>query len=252
MSSGPSAAARQWALSSPPQDGISRLAFLTPSLLAASSWDGLVTLFDATKDTRVASFSRTGAVLDVAAINTTSVVCGGLDMAVTVHEYGGAGVTSVLGSHTAAVRCVSVCTARNILVSGSWDKSVRLWDMRAGGGGGGGGGTALAGSAAVGERVFALTVVGADTVVACTSERSVALLDLRKLGSIIEPEMRTSSLAFQTRIARAFPTGDAWASGSVEGRVAIDYMDTANENKFVFKVRKEINVGRGVEMRERA
>jgi hypothetical protein len=49
---------RQYALASPPADGISRVAWLSPTHVVASSWDGSVTLFDAAANARVAAASE--------------------------------------------------------------------------------------------------------------------------------------------------------------------------------------------------
>lgn len=58
-----------------------------------------------------------------------------------------------------------------------------------------------------------------------TSNRHIWVYDMR---SLVEPEQRrVSSLKFQTRCVRVFPDQMGYAVGSVEGRVAVEYFDTA-------------------------
>jgi cell cycle arrest protein BUB3 len=229
---------RQFSLASPPADAVSRVVWMGPTLLVASAWDGSVSLFDAAANARVSTVFRRGAVLDVAAVGGSTVVCGGLDMAVTQHDFA-SGATAVLGSHAGAVRCVEHAAARGVAVSGSWDKTLRLWDARAGGGGGG---AAAAGAAALPERCYALALAGADTVIAATADQRVLFFDLRKFsaaaGETPPVSTRESSLKHQTRVVRAFPDATGFATGCVEGRVAIDYIDERHEGKFAFKVRR--------------
>ena len=227
--------ARQFALASPPADGVTRVAWLSPTQLVASSWDGSVTLYDAAGNARLHAFTRAGAVLDVAAAGGAAVVAGGLDMAVSLHDFA-SGATGVLGSHAAAVRCVEFSRARGAALSGSWDKSVRMWDARAGGGAG----APPVGAAALPDRVHAMALLGGDALIVAAADQSVHFFDLRKLagGGGAAAETRESSLKHQTRVVRAAPDARGWASGSIEGRVAIDFVDAAHEGKFAFKVRR--------------
>ena len=76
-----------------------------------------------------------------------------------------------------------------------------------------------------------MALCGPDTLVVGTSERHVQLYDVRRLsqrgghpGDAIL-QRRESSLKHQTRIIRAFPDGTGFATGSTEGRIAIDFAD---------------------------
>lgn len=37
---------------------------------------------------------------------------------------------TVVGQHTAPVRCIEYCPDVNVVISGSWDSTVKLWDPR--------------------------------------------------------------------------------------------------------------------------
>lgn len=37
---------------------------------------------------------------------------------------------TIVGTHDAPIRCVEFCPEVNVMVTGSWDRSVRLWDPR--------------------------------------------------------------------------------------------------------------------------
>lgn len=37
---------------------------------------------------------------------------------------------TIVGTHDAPIRCVEYCPEVNVMVTGSWDRSVRLWDPR--------------------------------------------------------------------------------------------------------------------------
>ena len=84
------------------------------------------------------------------------------------------------------------------------------------------------------ERVYCLTQTGADTLVVATAGRRVLLYDMRRMGAVasygdnpLRTAPRESSLKHQTRVIRGFPDGSGYATGSIEGRVAIDYVDDA-------------------------
>lgn len=114
--------------------------------------------------------------------------------------------------------------APDLVISGSWDRTFSTWDPRA---------PPDVGAAATVEcpgKVYAMALCGADTLVVGTSERHVQLFDLRQLGhdgrgADAVLQRRESSLKHQTRIIRAFPDGSGFATGSTEGRIAIDFVD---------------------------
>lgn len=164
----------EYALSSPPVDGVSRVRWLDANYLLVSSWDGSVSVHEVGQHAsrRVGQYSHQGPVLDVTVGEPGCGVSlsGGLDMAVLRHDFE-TGVSDVLGSHSGAVKCVEYNAARGVVLTGSWDKTVRVWDARSGGGGGGsasgsggGGGIALA-SLPLPDRCYTMATSGADTLV---------------------------------------------------------------------------------------
>jgi len=142
----------------------------------------------------------------------------------------GAGASSdVLGSHDGAVRCVLHCAEARACASGSWDRSVRLWDL----GAAGGAGARAAALAEVPGKVYAMALLGGGArLVVATSQRQLVTFDLRRLGGGAL-STRESPLKHQTRCVEACPAGSGAAAaggggeflaiGCTEGRVAIDF-----------------------------
>ena len=124
--------------------------------------------------------------------------------------------------------------APGFLISGSWDRTVKTWDARRPDG-------APTSVITVPERVYCVTQTGPDTLIVATAGRRVLLYDLRRMGGGENPLLmlpRESSLKHQTRVVRGFPNGTGFATGSIEGRVAIDYVDpapAAQAAKYSFK-----------------
>lgn len=254
-------AAKQWFLSTPPGDGISKVAWLSPTQLLVSSWDSTVTLHTAASGERVASVAHKGAVLDVAGGGGAAPSCffsGGLDMAVLRHDLaasgGAGGGADVLGSHAGAVRCVERSDAHGAVVTGSWDKTAKVWDPRSRGAAGGGAVATLP----LPDRCYAMALLGEDALLVGTAGRRALLFDLRRLapialaaggsseGALLQD--RESSLKHQTRCLRALPDATGFTTGSIEGRVAVDYVDLApavQERKYAFKVRAALSGGGG-------
>eukprot|EP01126_Amoeba_proteus_P037772 TRINITY_DN3912_c0_g1_i5.p1 TRINITY_DN3912_c0_g1~~TRINITY_DN3912_c0_g1_i5.p1 ORF type:complete len:120 (+),score=19.96 TRINITY_DN3912_c0_g1_i5:397-756(+) len=77
--------------------------------------------------------------------------------------------TSGLQLHDAPVKYVQWINDKNVLLTGSWDKTLRYWDGRS---------PTATGIVSLPERLYAADV-GGNTVVVGTAERKVLVYDLR-------------------------------------------------------------------------
>lgn len=143
---------------------------------------------------------------------------------------------SIIGSHDNAVKCVEYSSKVNGVMTGSWDKTIKLWDLRK--------------KECVGQydqsngKVYSMDIIDEKVVVA-TSDRKVLIWDLRNMSRF--EFRRESSLKYQTRAIKCFPNKEAYVMSSIEGRVAIEYFDSDPEvqkKKFAFKCHrvKENNI----------
>lgn len=145
------------------------------------------------------------------------------------------GAQTVLGSHEDAIRSVHWSEEHQILLSASWDSTLKAWDLRQPGG-------QAARTAQLPAKAFTMDARRNTLAVGC-ADRHVSLFDLQSFvsGQSAAPkEQRVSSLKFMTRCLRINPNADAYANTSIEGRVAVEFMDNSPEaqaKKYAFKVR---------------
>ncbi|TRY59394.1 hypothetical protein DNTS_004304 [Danionella cerebrum] len=217
----------EFQLAQPPEDGISSVQFSPSSsqFLLVSSWDTSVRLYDVSGNSQRLKYTHSAPVLDCAFSDSTHSWSGGLDNQLKTHDLN-TDQGSVVGSHEAPVRCVEFCPEVNVLVTGSWDMSVRLWDPRT---------PCNAGTFTQPDKVYTLSVAG-DRLIVGTAGRRVLVWDLRNMGYV--QQRRESSLKYQTRCIRAFPNKQGFVLSSIEGRVAVEYLDPSLEvqkKKYAFK-----------------
>ncbi|MEE6486534.1 hypothetical protein FKM82_014629 [Ascaphus truei] len=226
----------EFKLNQTPEDGISAVKFSpnTSQFVLVSSWDTSVRLYDVPANTMRLKYQHTGPVLDCAFYDPTHAWSGGLDLQLKMHDLNTDG-ESVVGSHDAPIRCVEFCPEVNVMVTGSWDQTVKLWDPRT---------PCNAGTFSQPDKVYTLSVSG-DRLIVGTAGRRVLVWDLRNMGYV--QQRRESSLKYQTRCIRAFPNKQGYVLSSIEGRVAVEYLDPSLEvqkKKYAFKCHrlKENNI----------
>lgn len=233
-------------LPSPPTDGITSLTYLRPpssakDLLACTSWDGTLRIYDARSRTHLVKKSFDVPLLSLAGgIDGGAVYCGGIDGSVFQFDIEGDVVTT-MGSHhhddpmRRAASCLNVVD-EHTLASAGWDGTFRLWDVRCNNNGDGSssnndnnnsdGSSSAVSSLELPGKAFSMDVSHqTHTAAVATSSRRNAFLDLRRTSDPVIVLDRESSLKYQTRCVRFLPGGRGIAAGSVEGRVAVEYLD---------------------------
>lgn len=225
----------EFKLADPPTDTISSLKFSPTSsnFLLAASWDSNLRLYDVGSNELKSTFEKNAAVLDCCFTDATHGYSCGLDRKINGIDFN-TGDESLLGYHEGPVKCIEYCSELDVLITGSWDMTVRLWDPRQ---------KKCISSHDQTERVYTMAL-SEDRLVVGTAQRKVMVWDLRNMGVV--QQRRESSLKYQTRCIRCFPNKQGYVLSSIEGRVAVEYFDPSPEKqkmKYAFKCHRVKNEG---------
>ncbi|KAJ3101623.1 hypothetical protein HDU97_001236 [Phlyctochytrium planicorne] len=221
-------------VSQPPTDGISDLSFSPQAeLLAASSWDN---------NTRIWEVQQNGATQPKAVIthdapaltccwskDGTKLFSGGADKAGKIMDMN-TGQTMQVASHDAPIKVGRFFDnpQGTLLATGSWDKTVRYWDLRA---------PNPVLNVQLPERCYAMDV-SYPLMVVGTAERHVLIYNLNNPGTPFK--QMQSPLKWQTRCIATFPNGAGFAIGSIEGRVGIQMAEEKDASlNFSFKCHRD-------------
>jgi len=213
----------------PPADGISSMSFspAPANFLMVTSWDQTVRLYDVVSNTMRTKFDVSCPVLSGCISSPIQGYSGGLDGVIRSHDFN-SGTEATLGSHKEAARCLDYNSSKNVVLSGSWDKTVQLWDPREKTG-------QPQQTANLPDKVYTMSTNG-DKLVVGTAGRHVWIYDVRKLD--VPEQRRESSLKFQTRYLKMNAAGTGYVVASIDGRVAVELLDPAPEaqsQKYAFK-----------------
>ncbi|CAM9398947.1 unnamed protein product [Chrysoparadoxa australica] len=223
---------KEYELQAPPQDGITCVRFApTSSLLLASSWDKTVRVYDAVQNEAKSVIEMQLPVLSCAWWSGESCFAGGLSKSVDVLNIGTGEVQRSLGAHEASVKCMEWAEGVQQLVSGGWDSALKVWDPRAA--------NALLHSVQLPGKVYSMGIAD-NTLVVATSGRKVVVFDVRNLSAGVPDQVKDSPLKFQTRCVLPLPKMSGYALSSIEGRVAVDYLTQADQDKkYAFKCHRQ-------------
>ncbi|XP_076317647.1 ribonucleic acid export 1 [Tachypleus tridentatus] len=222
---------------SPPDDSVSSLAFSPASIqmnfLIAGSWDNQVRCWEVQNTGQTipkAQQTHQGPVLDVAwSDDGSKVFTASCDKSVKMWDLNSNQAIQV-AQHDAPVKTVHWIKAPNYscIMTGSWDKTLKFWDTRT---------PQPLMTINLPERCYCADVFYPMAVVG-TASRGIIVYQLE--GQPQEYKKIDSPLKYQHRCVSVFldskgaPSG--FALGSVEGRVAIQYVNPQNpKDNFTFK-----------------
>jgi len=133
-----------------------------------------------------------------------------------------------IAQHNAPIKSICYLDEFNIVVTGSWDKTVKYWDTRS---------PNPAYDVTLPERVYAMDCSSPVCVVA-TADKMAIVYDIRK--PTIEYKRFPNLLKYQSRCISLFPDKTGFALGSIEGRVAIHHIEDKDRSRdFAFKCHRD-------------
>jgi len=225
----------------PAMDGISGLAFSpVADFLAASSWDGAIRCWQTQLQSEAvlkATLQMQGPSLCCAwSTDGTKLFGGSVDKQVKMLDLN-TGQQMQVAQHDAPVSCVKFVNhpQGQLLITGSWDKTVKYWDARS---------PTPAITVPLPERCYSMDLKYPAFVVA-TAERKFLIYNLENptvVFKLLDENSKPSPapLKYQTRVVSCFTVGDGFAIGSIEGRVAIQYLqEKEQQSNFSFKCHRE-------------
>jgi len=216
----------------PPTDSISEITFSPKgNYLAVSSWDNKIRIYGIDDNGRgegKGAFELQGPALSVTwSPDGTKVIGGGADKTARMLDLNGnINQPTQVAAHDEAIKCVKMFEANGtpMLVTGSWDKTIKYWDLRA---------STAVGSVTCQDRIYSMDVKDQLLVVA-TAERFIDVINLKEPMKFYKT--MTSPLKWQTRVVSCFNDATGFAVGSIEGRCAMQYVEEKDAGmNFSFK-----------------
>eukprot|EP00897_Mesotaenium_endlicherianum_P009384 jgi/Mesen1/8474/ME000478S07969 len=226
---------KDFEVASPATDGITSVNFSPrANLLVATSWDNQVRCWEiqanGTSVPKAATSHDQPVLCSAWKDDGTAVFTAGCDKQAKMWPLTTGGAPQTVGVHDAPIRAVEWIPEMSLLVTASWDKTVKYWDTRQ---------QTPAHVQALPERAYALSVRHPLMVVA-TADRHIVVYNLTSPQT--EYKKIQSPLKFQTRCVAAFPDKQGFLVGSIEGRVAVQHIEEAQQAKnFTFKCHRDGN-----------
>lgn len=141
-------------------------------------------------------------------------------------DLGGNGQAQQVAAHDDTIKTLKMFNAQGnpMLVTGSWDKTIKYWDLRQ---------STAVGSITCQDRVYSMDVRDQLLVVG-TAERFINIINLSDPFKFYKT--MTSPLKWQTRVVSCFNDATGFAVGSIEGRCAMQYVEEKDSTlNFSFK-----------------
>ncbi|KAI9468425.1 MAG: WD40-repeat-containing domain protein [Benjaminiella poitrasii] len=219
-------------LRDPPKDGISNMCFhpQDSSRLLVSSWDKTIRLYDTAENKLIRVYNTESAILDCCFGNNDIVYFGGLDNKVKMIDLN-TKEEKVIGTHDDAISCVCWGKLTNKLYTGSWDKTLRIWDPS---------NPFEQKKISLEHKVYSMDIQN-DKLAIAMSDRKTYIYNIRNMMSVWQ--IRDTTLRYMLKCVRLMPNGEGYACSSIEGRVAIEYFDMNPEiqlKKYAFKSHRKI------------
>ena len=210
----------------PEDEGISSTHYClsSPSLIATTSWAGSLNFYNVETKEQVFNLNAGSPLLCSTWIEGTC-VAGSSDGVLFFSD------NKTIKAHENGISSISLIPDTNLLLSSSWDSTIKIWDLRQ---------EEPAWTFLAGERVF---FSGASTLfrgVAYTHTNHILIFDTRGSDSFV-PERRVSSLLKQIRSFSISKPDFGWAVGSIDGRIAIEYFGDIRHQaqRFAFECHRE-------------
>ncbi|KAH9411175.1 hypothetical protein HK407_07g11660 [Ordospora pajunii] len=197
-------------LPNPSSDTVSELAFSSMhGLMATSSWDGTIRTYDLENpysgSNRVVSLSKPLLTCCFSKENPSLVFAGAVDGSLQMVDLQ-SNQTSFFQAHSAGIRSVRYFS--NMVVTGSWDKTVKFWDVRSS------------------KLVFSLDLSG--KVYAMDLEKELLAMSLSgnevatyNLNDINQKKSHASKLNWMIRSIACAQDNETFALGGIEGKAEI-------------------------------
>ena len=129
-----------------------------------------------------------------------------------------------VAAHDAPIKCIRFVDvpgqASPVLVTGSWDKTVKYWDLRA---------QQPVATLACQERIYSIDAKKSLLVIA-TADRYIDIVSLQQPQQFFKTLQ--SPLKWQTRVVTCFTDAQGYGIGSIEGRCAMQYVEE-KDNAYV-------------------
>lgn len=130
-------------------------------------------------------------------------------------------------AHQASVKCMKFAD-QNILITGSWDRTIKYWDLRQNL-------SQPACTVNVPERIYCMDYLNSMLVVGC-ADKKIRVYDVRNQSNC-QKEVPTT-LKHQFRCISIFPDSTGFAVGSIEGRVMIHTFNNSTKT-FAYKCHRD-------------
>ncbi|KAJ4812841.1 mRNA export factor [Rhynchospora pubera] len=217
-----------------PSESVSSLSFSpTTNHLVATAWDNQVRCWEVLNGSCIpkAAISHDAPVLCSAWTGDgTTVFSGGCDKQVKMWPLTSGVQPITVAVHDEPVKHVAYISQMNLLVSGSWDKTLRYWDGRQ---------PRPVHIQQLPDKCYALAVDYPLMVVGSGNENLI-VFDLQFPQT--EYKRMQSPINYQTRCLATFPDKQGFLVGSIHGRVGIEHLDDSQKDKnFTFRCHRNKN-----------